>query len=91
MDIGILTPNIEIITKSTNIHFKDNRVLLKLPVIYNDMFVQFTPKFIDTVFCLWELPTSFDTLKKRVEQMQEAGIMPILLTFSKVQNKAQTS
>jgi len=89
MDIGTLAPKFEIITKSTNIHFKDNRVLLKLPVIYNDMFIELTPMFIDKVFCLWELPTSFENLKKRIEQMQEAGIMPILLTFSKI--NAQTS
>ena len=82
MEIGTLTPNIELLTKKTNIVFQDQRILLRLPAIYRDMFMQI--KFRESVVCQWELATSFDTLKRRIDEMKEAGIMPILLTFRKI-------
>ena len=84
MDIGILSPNIEVVTKNTNIVFKEQAVMLRLPAIYRDMFNALTPKFREKVFCQWELATSFDALKRRIDEMKEAKIMPILLTFRKI-------
>jgi len=77
-------PSIEIIAKETSVMFQDQKMLLRLPSLFRDMFQQLNPEFREDVFCQWELATSFDALKQRVEQMKEAGTMPVLLTFCKM-------